>query len=159
MQTIGEYFRAEREKKDYTIDDVQDLTKIRKEFLRSIEREEWKKLPEYPVLFGFIKNIARALEIPQDKAMAMFRRDYPPVPVALGPQKQKKELRWSPKLTFVLGVSVVIFIIALYLGNQFLAFSRPPQLSRTRPVVSRVRSSRAPIPPPGRSLPGTAPPH
>lgn len=139
MLTIGEYFKVERRRKRATLSDLERSTKIRKEFLRAIEKMQWQVLPEYPVLLGFIKNIAKALDLPDDRAVALFRRDYPPPPPPSIPKPSiKKEFRWGPRLTFLLGVSVVILIVASYLFIQYLSFAAPPKLEIFEPTADQI---------------------
>src|SRR5690554_5654975 len=98
MITIGEFIRKKRLEAHLTLDDLENKTKIKKDFLKAIEKENWKSLPEYPVLRGFVKSIAAALDIEKDKAVAFLRRDYPPTEISINPKKTevKERFRWSP---------------------------------------------------------------
>lgn len=129
MITIGEYIALARKNKFKSLSDVEKGTRIKKDFLISLEAEEWEKLPEYPVVSGFVKSIAHFLDADVDKAAALLRRDYPPKVLSMNPKPDvSKQFVWSPKLTFIAGVIAVIIIVLSYLAFQYYKFSSPPSL-------------------------------
>lgn len=145
MKTIGQLFLDARHEKKYTLARVERLTKIKKEFIKGIEQQEWQLLPEYPVVLGFVKNISRALEVDETKAVAFLRRDYPPQKVAAinpKPDLPVREIRWSPRLTFLLGVAIIVIAILGYLGFQYLQFISPPSLDVIKPIESEIVRSK-----------------
>lgn len=113
-----------------SLDQLEDKTRIKKEFLKTIEAEEWKKLPEYPVVSGFVKSIASALDVEKEKAVALLRRDYPPKDLPINPKKVevKEKFRWNPKATFIAGIAIVALVVAGYLVYQYQEFTSPPDL-------------------------------
>jgi cytoskeletal protein RodZ len=134
MRTIGEVLKNARKELKYSFSDVAKKTKIKKDFIKSIEKEDWENLPEYPVVSGFVKNIAEALKVDSKKATALLRRDYPPKTISVNPKPDvSKEFVWSPKLTFLTGIAVVIIAILSYLGYQYIRFVSPPELVITAP--------------------------
>jgi cytoskeleton protein RodZ len=144
MITFGEFFKEVRVSRGWDYAEVERRTKIRKEFIRSIEKQEWHKLPEYTVLFGFIKNLAKYYEVDEGKAIALFRRDYPPQKdLDLNPKPaERKKLSWSPKLTFVFGIVAVLLVVSTYLGIQYINFVKPPKLEVIEPTESQVVTTR-----------------
>jgi len=139
MKTIGEVLKEARITKKYSLDDLSEETKIKKEFLRLIEANRWEKLPTMTVVSGFVKNMAFCLDLPREKVMAMYRRDYPPKVGMINPKPDvEKKVGWSPRLTFFLGVGVVVLMVAGYLGFQYYKFSRPPKLTVEFPTVGEV---------------------
>lgn len=134
MKTIGQYLHEARKGQGMTFDDLSHSTKIRREFLVAIEKEEWEALPEFSVVTGFIKNIADAVGMNREQAVAIFRRDYPPkavsdVSVNINPKPEvPREFRLSPQLVFMVGVGFVVLSIIVYLMVQYFNFTRPPLL-------------------------------
>ena len=53
---VGEYLKAERERKNISFEDISAKTRIKKEFIKAIEYEEFCLLPPEPFAGGFIKN-------------------------------------------------------------------------------------------------------
>ena len=134
MKTIGEIIKEARVRRKYSLARLEEKTKIKKEFIENIEEEKWQKLPEYPVISGFVKSLAAALEIESEMAAALLRRDYPPKTLPINPKPDvSKEFRWSPKLTFIVAVALVIILILGYLGFQYIDFVSPPRLTVSSP--------------------------
>src|SRR3989344_5479717 len=105
MRTIGSFLGKARKLKGLSIDDLSEETKIKKIFLYSIEAGQWHKLPEFQVVLGFVKSIASVLGLDREEAVALLRRDYPPQKVRVDPKPDiSREFRWSPRLTFLLGI-------------------------------------------------------
>lgn len=134
MKSIGEYFKSERIKKRYTISDLEEKTKIKKIFIDAIENEQWENLPEYPVVLGFVKNVAGVLGVDVGKAVAFLRRDYPPKILPINPKPDvSKEFVWSPKLTFITSIVFVSLMSVTYLVVQYKKFVSPPSLEVDKP--------------------------
>lgn len=141
MRTIGEVIRQARVKKKLSRVELKKETKIKKEFIEAIEKEEWNKLPELPVVTGFVKNIAQALGLNKTKIVALLRRDYPPKTLRISPKPDVSDkFTWSPRLTFFVGVFLVAFLIIFYLGLQYINFVSPPSLTVDNPQEAQVIS-------------------
>lgn len=139
MKTIGKFLKHARLKKKVTRETLAKETKIKRGFIEALESESWEKLPEYPVVLGFVKKIAQSLGISQEQAMAILRRDYPPKSISVNPKPDlNSKFLWSPKLTFLLGVIFVILIVLGYLGFQYFKFISPPELSISKPAEEEV---------------------
>ena len=61
MRTVGDVLKQERERKFYTLDDIEKSTKIRKELLEALEKGLYQKLPPPTFVQGFIKNYGKFL--------------------------------------------------------------------------------------------------
>lgn len=130
MKSVGQVIRDARIKKKLSFERLASLTKIKKDFLEAIEKEEWASLPEYPVVTGFVKNISQALNIDVKGGVALLRRDYPPKKLSINPKPDvSREFVWSPKLTFIVGIAGVAVLILGYLTFQYVSFISPPKLS------------------------------
>ncbi|MCJ7805353.1 helix-turn-helix domain-containing protein [Patescibacteria group bacterium] len=139
MKTIGEAIKNARSKKRYSLAKVEDETKIKKEFVEAIENEKWEQLPEYPVLVGFVKNLSRFLGLEERSTVALLRRDYPPKKLSINPKPDvSSKFSWSPKLTFFVGIAVVLVAIFGYLAFQYYKFITPPRLSVNEPQQNEV---------------------
>lgn len=140
MRTVGQVLRQEREKKFYTLDEIEKATKIRKSLLEALEDGQYPKLPPATFVQGFIKNYARFLKLDSDKLLAIYRREFsegkhPPrvLEVFTNPVDQRK-FRLTP--TKVLGsvilALIIIFFVYLWfeyrflVGGPFLEVSQPP---------------------------------
>lgn len=134
MRTIGKALKEARTKKRLSLAKLENTTKIKKDFIEALEKEDWERLPEFPVLLGFVKSIAKILKVEEKSMVALLRRDYPPKVLSINPKPDvENRFVWSPKLTFAVGVGVILVLILGYLGLQYKKFVSPPSLSVFEP--------------------------
>lgn len=139
MNTIGQILKESRTSQGIDLSDLEKTTKIKKDFILKIEKEDWNNLPEFTVVSGFVKNIANALDLSVDNISAVLRRDYPPKKLMVSPKPDvQNKFVWSPKLTFAVGVSTLILFVLGYLGFQYKKFIEPPELIINNPKVNEV---------------------
>ncbi|KKP47669.1 MAG: hypothetical protein UR39_C0003G0071 [Candidatus Woesebacteria bacterium GW2011_GWA1_33_30] len=135
MNTVGQTLKTARLKKGVSLIKLENLTKIKREFISKIEDNDWDNLPEFPVVSGFVKNIASALGISTGNTNAILRRDYSPKKLAINPTPDVgSKFVWSPKLTFVVGISFLLILVLGYLGFEYIKFIKPPGLIILTPV-------------------------
>jgi cytoskeletal protein RodZ len=143
MKTIGLIIKETRLKKKYSLSKLEKEIKIKKNFLQAIEKEEWGKLPDFVVVTGFVKNISKALNLDEEKITAVLRRDYPPQTLAINPKPDISDsFVWSPKLTFLAGIIVVVVLVLGYLAFQYSRFISPPTLTVSQPKENQVVSEK-----------------
>ncbi|HKB88209.1 MAG TPA: helix-turn-helix domain-containing protein [Patescibacteria group bacterium] len=141
MNTIGQIIKSARVTKSYSQIHVEGMTKIKSNFIDSIEKENWDELPPFPTVLGFVKSISMALEVDPKLAVAVLKRDYPPKKLSIVPKPDvSRKFVWSPKLTFVLGVSLVLISLFGYLGFQYVRFTSPPSLTVESPKENQTVS-------------------
>lgn len=134
MKKIGEFIQSAREQKGLSLHEVSKETKIKPELLDDIENERWEKLPELPVLIGFVKNIAVTLDLNKDQVVALLRRDYPPKKLTVNP-KPNVSSRWQigPKSIVASLVLLIMVAVGGYLYYQYQVFVSPPKLTIIAP--------------------------
>ncbi|OGE15139.1 hypothetical protein A3F00_01705 [Candidatus Daviesbacteria bacterium RIFCSPHIGHO2_12_FULL_37_11] len=76
MRTVGQILKEEREKKFYTLDEIEKVTKIRKELLLALENDDYSKLPPSTFVQGFIKSYGKFLGLDKEKLLAIYRREF-----------------------------------------------------------------------------------
>ncbi len=134
MKNIGEFIKQTRIKKKLSREKLEAKTKIKKEFIEEIENLRWDALPDYPVVAGFVKSIAGALDLDKKHLSALLRRDYPPRKLKVLPKPDMKEkFKWNPRLTFITGVVLVFWVILTYLGISYVNFISSPRLTIHEP--------------------------
>jgi cytoskeletal protein RodZ len=118
---------------------IEEKTKIKKEFIKAIEEENWPNLPEYTVVLGFVKSVAQYLELNEKSVTALLRRDFPQKKEMINPKPDiADKFVWTPKLTFIVGIAVVIIGIFTYLGLAYVKFVSPPSLEIIAPKEEEV---------------------
>jgi cytoskeletal protein RodZ len=139
MRSVGRYLKDGRIARNYSLEQLAEITKIKKDFLAAIEMQKWDKLPEFPVVNGFVKNFADAVNIDKNFAVSLLRRDYP---VEKKPLKPKAEIRGSygisPRFAFFIGVVVILLGVFGYLAFAYYKFIQPPKLSVSDPREGQV---------------------
>jgi cytoskeletal protein RodZ len=143
MKSIGEIIKNARLKLNLTQVYLEKKTKIKVSFIDSIEKEEWEKLPPFPIVLGFVKSISDELGLDQNMAAAVLKRDYPPKKLRISPKPDvTNKFVWSPKLTFLIGVTFVVMLISFYLTYQYIKFRSPPELNVESPKDMQVVTGR-----------------
>ena len=139
MNTIGQIIKFARVKKKLSFKKLEEITKIKSSFIEYIEEEKWDSLPTFTTVLGFVKSVSTALGIDEHMAIAVLKRDYPPKKLNINPKPDVfSRFAWSPKLTFAVGVVVVILIVLGYIGFQYAKFVSPPDLSVDSPKENQV---------------------
>lgn len=69
MGAFGDKFRKEREKKNISLDDVSNVTKIGSRMLKAIEQEQFDQLPGGVFNKGFIRAYAKQLGMNEEEAV------------------------------------------------------------------------------------------
>jgi len=139
MTTIGQILKSARISKNISLAEIEKETKIKSSFIKLIESNSWDELPAFPVVSGFVKNLAIYLDISPESANAFLRRDYPPKKIAVTPKPDmENKLTWSPKLTFAIGIAALLVVVLGYLGYEYIKFIRPPELEIVSPYNNQV---------------------
>lgn len=140
MKKISEILREEREKKGYSFQEIEKATKIKTKFLLSIEEGKYRDLPSESYALGFVKNYAQFLGVSQDKAAALFRREFHEEKREVLPEYQKETDRFkknylNPKIVLV---TVLVTIFLGYISFQYHSFLFGPPLSISTPQDNQV---------------------
>ena len=128
MRTVGQVLKQEREKRFYTLDEVEKATKIRKELLEALEAGYYNKLPPQTFIQGFIKNYGKFLGLNPEQLLAIFRREFsdiknpPRVLESFSNPVNEKKFKITPAKfigSLILGL-VIIFFGYLWVEYSFL---------------------------------------
>ncbi|TXG78675.1 helix-turn-helix domain-containing protein [Candidatus Dojkabacteria bacterium] len=122
MIRIGQQFEEERKRKGLNLEEVSRATKIREDFLRAIEKGDFRALPSSAYAYGFVRNYAKFLGLPVEKSLALYRREF----------DEKKQIEVLPRglanpneykrTKFKIGKSVIIIGVVFVLIAFFLLF-------------------------------------
>lgn len=130
MSELGRHLKEARLQKGMSLDDVQEVTKIRKKYLEAIEAEDYKVLPGSFYVRAFIKTYAEAVGVNPDELLEEHGNvPVPPVDSTMETVIQKRSRRpeternakWLPTLlmwTFPILIIVVIYMYASQLNKS-----------------------------------------
>lgn len=147
MIHVGEKLSEERIRKGLNLEEVAKSTKIRISFLSAIEKGDYKKLPSGTYVYGFVRNYARFLGLPEHETLAIFKREYDGenfsrvLPEGLARDDDFPLSRF--KITQTLKIFSLIFIALLaYILFQYRAAIFNPPLSISYPLENSIISSQ-----------------
>lgn len=126
---FGKRLKDEREKQGFTLDNVEQETKIRKLYIKAIEDQNFNILPPRVYATGFVKRYAKFLNLDEAEIVEQFKvLAYPEsevieeepenVPTTLSINKVK-DSRFNFKN---LAAAVAFVIIAVWLGNMVVDY-------------------------------------
>src|SRR4051812_28918752 len=77
MSDLGALLRKAREQRGYTLDDVQDATKIRKRYLEAIETGDYSVLPGSFYVRAFVKTYAETVGLDAEEVLRLYQKELP----------------------------------------------------------------------------------
>ncbi|MFH1280288.1 MAG: helix-turn-helix transcriptional regulator [Candidatus Beckwithbacteria bacterium] len=141
MLTVGDLLQSARLKKKLTYTQVSTQLKLPVTTLKALEKNQYKKLPAYTYLLGFIRNYAKLVGIDPDKTIAIFKRDYQKTNNNIIPKGLIKPLNspFTPTATTrtIITASFVALLFLAYLGLSFYKLSSPPHLAILQPETGQ----------------------
>lgn len=140
MRTVGQILKETRQNRFYTLEEVEQATKIRKSLLEALEEDNYKNLPPYTFVQGFIRNYSKFLSLDPEKLLAVFRREFsekknPPriLEAWINPlNRHKFQLTPAKLLSGLVLTLLVVFFIYLWVEYRFLTGT--PYLELIQPL-------------------------
>ena len=153
MGSFGENLRREREMRGITLEEISAATKISVRFLKSIENEEFSRLPGGIFNRSFVRAYARYLGLDEDPLMEEYQlaarskgdvdiSHFSPPKAYSHPQRRSRHTLWG----------VIIAVGLLACGFTLWRYSRARLQA---PAAAKSSSASHPVPNP--SAGGTAP--
>lgn len=137
---LGELLREARLAKRLSLEALEEQTRIRSRFIAALEREDYNLLPPIPYTAGFIRRLARTLELPEEVLVRRFRRERR-VFEAMGKPKARvpEAIRLppiviTPRLFVWLAGLGAVSSVAGYIGWQVAGFAAAPPLEIQSPA-------------------------
>ena len=127
LTELGARLKEAREKKGYSLDDLQEITKIQKRYLIGIEEGNFNNMPGAFYVRAFIKQYAEAVELNPDELLEQYKQDIPSsqadeVVQSYTTSQSRKKLASTknkglneamPKIIVALFVVVIVAVIAV----------------------------------------------
>ena len=121
MGSAGEFLKAERLKKNLTVKELAQKTKIGSFTLNALEADNIKLLPPAAYVRGFIKLYAQELGINPDEPLSLYDNQVREEPAPAQPTYSKKNSRRFSLPIYALPLisgAVLLLICALYFGYK-----------------------------------------
>lgn len=138
MIRVGQRLQEERVRQGLSIAEVAKATKIRLQFLSSIESGDYKLLPSSAYIQGFIRNYAEFLGLPVKDTLALFRREFDEreylgvLPESFTNKKASRLPGFRLGPTALLLGAIVLFVIG-YVFFQYRSAFLSPDLTISSP--------------------------
>ncbi|OCT13753.1 hypothetical protein A8709_19425 [Paenibacillus pectinilyticus] len=155
MSDLGYILRKTRLEKKISLDDLQEVTKIRKRYLEAIEEGNYKVLPGSFYVRAFIKSYAEALGLDPNEVLNMYQSSIPsptiekPVVEAIRSNRSsvrntEKMSRWASSLMFVCFILLIFGIVYYYTYKNYKG--TPADEKPTQSTSPRITDSTNPNP-------------
>lgn len=154
MQTVGEILKAEREKKNLSVKDIETGTSIRALYITAIEEENYKIVPGEVYLKGFIRNYANYLGLDGKELVEMYRQSQQPTVEQVPLEQRIKQERHKPrdqqeKSSWGKYVAAGVIIVAVVGAAAFMMPSNnSSQEKEKQPPATQNKSTPVPAPTP-----------
>jgi transcriptional regulator with XRE-family HTH domain len=105
---VGEYLRQKREDAGLSLKDISEITRIRTEYLKALENEDFSKIPGEVFIKGYIRAYLHALSLDPEEGINLYledvRKDLPVEP-------HIKESKWQQFRSAHLLIAGIIVLI------------------------------------------------
>ncbi len=160
-QTLGERIKRVRRKKRISLAKMEGLTKIRSRYIKAIERGEYQKLPGDVYIRGFLRTIAKTLNMDAVNLIGLYKEETKGKDhknAILDRMRGITEAKFiiTPKLIFVFFGIIIIFLIGGYFWYQVSGFAAAPELELSKPAKEDITTKSDEITIAGATDPGTS---
>ncbi len=130
MDSIGQYIRSIREEHNLSIEELADITLIKKDHLVLLEEDDIESLGGFGVVKSYAYTIVRKLNINQSKIISIIESKYPEYKVNnFKSLEYKQERKFLISYNFIYAlliitvtVFLVVYVIDMFKNNEFSIF-------------------------------------
>ena len=134
-KTLGSILKTARSKANLTLEQAEQLTKVRLKYLLALERGSYQQLPADAYNVGFVRLYAEALNLDVEKIISLYREERSRHRLYYSDDRKLSPLKmadWhfliTPKIITV-SLSLLVFGgLATYIGLELKKFTSPPSL-------------------------------
>ena len=127
FEKIGGFLQAVRWRRDLTLDDLAERTRIAKSHLQAIEDADYSALPSRPFAIGYVRSYAEMLGVDGEAAVARFKAEAPdhgePLRNPVGVQHENS--RRNPLILAAI-VLLICGVIAWNVAQRAMGAGAPP---------------------------------
>lgn len=160
MGTIGQYLRSAREARGIELRDAAQQTRIRFNYLRALEEEDFSRLPGEVFVKGFLKNYGKFLHLDEFEVMKRYGESrnqksalLPDTVVDEEPAAAVSEQK-TPKLTriepFLWGAGIVIALVLFVFTALPKRHQRETRKAVTPMSTGQTGTASLPLPQTGK---------
>ena len=138
MESPGKFLKKERERRNISLEEISNFTKIKEDYLKAIEEDKYELLPPALYIKGYLNGYARYLALdPKDIVLQyqnFLKSLEPPEPVEVQQQVPPPKKSIRPWFLFSL-ILVFISLTGLFIFNP----ARQPSGEKSKPIPPFLR--------------------
>ena len=147
--TLGETFKNARLKKGVTLSEAELATKVKANFLESIEKNDWELLPQEVYVRGFAIAYAKYLELPVPEILDLYNTEIAlknkneKIKISYNQSVHEKRVLITPKFLGYFTVFLFAAVMFSYIGYQVFSFTGNPNLKIISPTNNSVSDNES----------------
>ena len=147
LTELGTRLKEARLSKGYSLDDLQEITKIQKRYLVAIEEGNYSIMPGTFYVRAFIKQYAEAVGLDAEEILNEFKKEIPnqqkeevAQSISQSPTRRKLNTRSTNRLLetmpkIIVGLFIIVSVVAFwFLYQQKLSSNQPEEVQEDAPV-------------------------
>ncbi|WP_379126666.1 helix-turn-helix domain-containing protein [Paenibacillus sp. sgz500958] len=154
MSELGRHLKEARLQKGMSLDDVQEVTKIRKKYLEAIETGDYKVLPGSFYVRAFIKTYAEAVGVNPDELLqehgsaTVAPKEESTMESVIQKRSRRPETernaKWLPTLLMWVFPVLILVVIYMYASDYGKSDSNNTQVDSTKVTDAQQNPDTAP---------------
>jgi len=138
---VGSALREERLRRQFTLKDVSNVTRISARYLEAIENDRPQDLPGTVYTRGFVRQYARFLDLPAEELLSSLPSVNIEDAVLPGPPPKEFRPFWNPRWAPpAMGLSVATVILAAMGAAWFYFDLTPTVVAAAKAAISAARN-------------------
>ncbi len=141
-ESLGEILQAARTKKDLTLEQAEEETKVRARYLEALENGHYELLPSSVYAVGFLAKYADFLGLNKDRLIEMFSHErgkgYNHAKIMVERRLKEPFFSITPRFMMITGIVLGLAAILGYIIFSVYQFTSPPNLEISSPSADQV---------------------
>jgi len=119
FDTLGEFLKQVREKKNLSLAEVSQTLCIRKVYIKAIEESDVNELPPIPYGVGFVRSYARFLGLNVERIVQLYKEENAPDDKEIQVFEPQSDITYPTKKYIIAGVvaAFVVYLIFALIGG------------------------------------------
>ncbi|WP_404427693.1 helix-turn-helix domain-containing protein [Ureibacillus chungkukjangi] len=147
LTELGTRLKEARLSKGYSLDDLQEITKIQKRYLVAIEEGNYSIMPGTFYVRAFIKQYAEAVGLDAEEVLSEFKKEIPnqqkeevAQSISQSPTRRKLNTRSTNRLLetmpkIIVGLFIIVSLVAFwFLYQKKMSSDQPDEVQENAPV-------------------------
>jgi transcriptional regulator with XRE-family HTH domain len=144
-ESLGKYLQRERETRKISLRRVADHTRVREQFLKAIEEDQFHLLPSGTYVKGFLLAYAKYIGLDPNEVLLRYEsllKLEPGGEKEVLPERKISKISWNMKYLIAIGGAIALSLIAVY---YFFYLAKPSVESIPVKPKSETKETLAPV--------------